>query len=81
MFCTNCHKIDITTGYCSWVEISVVSTYIYVLVQYCCLYWFEYQVPVYFLFGDMYIRARFTVVVQYAYIYICVCNYYSGMCM
>ena len=23
MFCTNCHKIDITTGYCSWVEIHV----------------------------------------------------------
>ena len=21
MFCTDCHKIDITTGYCSWVEI------------------------------------------------------------
>ena len=21
MFCTNCHKIDITNGYCSWVEI------------------------------------------------------------
>ena len=21
MFCANCHKIDITTGYCSWVEI------------------------------------------------------------
>ena len=21
MFCTNCNKIDITTGYCSWVEI------------------------------------------------------------
>ena len=21
MFCTNCHKTDITTGYCSWVEI------------------------------------------------------------
>ena len=21
MFCTNCHKMDITTGYCSWVEI------------------------------------------------------------
>ena len=21
MFCTNCHKIDITTGYCSWVAI------------------------------------------------------------
>ena len=21
MFCTNCHKIDRTTGYCSWVEI------------------------------------------------------------
>ena len=21
MFCTNCHKIDITTGHCSWVEI------------------------------------------------------------
>ena len=22
VFCTNCHKIDITTGYCSWVEMS-----------------------------------------------------------
>ena len=21
MFCTNCHEIDVTTGYCSWVEI------------------------------------------------------------
>ena len=21
MFCTNCHEIDITTRYCSWVEI------------------------------------------------------------
>ena len=21
MFCTNCHKTDITTGYCCWVEI------------------------------------------------------------
>ena len=21
MLCTNCHKIDITTGYCSWMEI------------------------------------------------------------
>ena len=21
MFCTTCHKIDVTTGYCSWVEI------------------------------------------------------------
>ena len=21
MFCTHCHKIDITTGFCSWVEI------------------------------------------------------------
>ena len=21
VFCTNCHKIDITTGYCSWVEL------------------------------------------------------------
>ena len=21
MFCTKCHKIDIPTGYCSWVEI------------------------------------------------------------
>ena len=21
MFCINCHKIDITTGYCGWVEI------------------------------------------------------------
>ena len=43
--------------------------HIYVLVQYCCLYWFVYQVPVYFLFGDMYIRSRFTAV--YAYM----CNY------
>ena len=24
MFCTNCHKIDITTGYCSWVEIHLL---------------------------------------------------------
>ena len=21
MFCTNCHKVDVTTEYCSWVEI------------------------------------------------------------
>ena len=48
------------------------EVHIYELVQYCCLYWFVYQVPVYFLFGDMYIRARFTTV--YAYM----CNY-SGM--
>ena len=40
--------------------------------QYCCLYWFVYQVQVYFLFGDMYIRARFTAVYSY------MCNY-SGM--
>ena len=46
--------------------------HIYVLVQYCFLYWFVYKVPVYFLSGDMYIRARFTAV--YAYM----CNY-SGM--
>ena len=52
-------------------DASVVSKYsIYVLVQYCCLYFFILQV--YFLFGDMYIRAQFTAV--YAYI----CNY-SGM--
>ena len=44
------------------------------LYQYCCLYWFVYQVPVYFLFGDMYIRARFTAVYIYAYM----CNH-SGM--
>ena len=48
------------------------KVHIYALVQYCCLYWFVYQVPVYFLFGDMYIRARFTA--AYAYM----CNY-SGM--
>ena len=46
---------------------------IYVLVQYCCLYWFVYQVPVYFLFGGIYICARFTAVY-----YACMCNY-SGM--
>ena len=40
--------------------------------RYCCLYWFVYQVPVYFLFGGMYIRARFTAVNAY------MCNY-SGM--
>ena len=34
--------------------------HIYVLVQYCFLYSFLYQVPVYFLSGDMHIRARFT---------------------
>ena len=43
---------------------------IYVLVQYCCLYLFIYQV--HFEFGEMYIRARFAAV--YAYL----CNY-SGM--
>ena len=25
MFCTNCHKIDITTGYCSWVEMQSIQ--------------------------------------------------------
>ena len=57
----------------------MVSTYIYVRVQYCSLYLFIYQV--YFLFGDMDIRARFTAVYAYIYIlyiYIYVCNY-SGM--
>ena len=44
--------------------------YINVLVQYCCLCLFIYQV--HFKFGGMYIRARFTAV--YAYM----CNY-SGM--
>ena len=42
----------------------------YVLVQYCCLYWFVNQVPVYFLFGDMHIRAPFTAV--YAYVVVVV---------
>ena len=40
------------------------------IYMYCCLHLFIYQV--YFLFGDMYIRARFTAV--YAYM----CDY-SGM--
>ena len=53
-------------------DASVVSksTYLYVLVQYCCLYFFIYQV--YFKFGDIYVRARFTAVCA------CMCNY-SGM--
>ena len=42
------------------------------LYQYCCLYWFVYQVPVFLGGGDMYIRVRFTAV----YAYMC---YYSGM--
>ena len=42
-------------------KITDEKVHIYVLVLYCCLYWFIYQA--YFLSGDMYIRARFTVVV------------------
>ena len=47
--------------------------------MYYFLYWFVNQVPVYFLFGDMYIRARFTVMLLYN-MHIYMCNY-SGMCM
>ena len=55
---------------------------IYVLVQYCCLYWFVYQVPVYFLFGDMYIRARGSLLYN---MHIYMCNYsgyvYVELCL
>ena len=44
------------------------------LYMFCCLLLFIYQV--YFLSGDMCIRARFTAV----YIYVYMCDY-SGMCV
>ena len=42
-------------------DASAVGTYLHVLVQYWVLFVLVY-IPGIFLFGDMYIRARFTVV-------------------
>ena len=38
MFCTNCHKIDVTTGYCSWVEIHPYKKEKTVLVEFSMLH-------------------------------------------
>ena len=38
MFCTNCHKIDITTGCCSWVEIHPYKKEKTVLVEFSMLH-------------------------------------------
>ena len=57
-------------------DASVVSSY-YICIAVCiCLYTYG----VYFLFGDMHIRARFTAV-QCAYIYMCVATTAVCMCM
>ena len=53
-------------------DASVVSSY-YICIAVCICLIYTYEV--YFLFGDMHIRARFTAV-QCAYIYMCD---YSGM--
>ena len=45
------------------------QVHIYVLVQYCCFYWFVYQVPVYFIWGH---------VPSLLYMHMYMCNY-SGM--
>ena len=53
MFCTNCHKIDITTGYCSWVEIHpyekkqylVESSMLHRHLIFSFFYWYNRQVP------------------------------------
>ena len=52
MFCTNCHKIDITTGYCSWVEIHpnkikqylVEFNMLYRHLIFSFVYWYNGQV-------------------------------------
>ena len=41
MFCTNCHKIDITTGYCTWVEI---HPYFHRHLIFSFVYWYNRQV-------------------------------------
>ena len=55
MFFTNCHKIDITTGYCSWVEIHTrKSNTWYNLVcftrhlMFSFVYWYNRQVQYYY---------------------------------
>ena len=65
MFCTNCHKIDITTGYCSWVEIHHTRKTIELGMLYRHLI-FSFVVLVQqtgTIIADDHIRARFTVVV------------------
>ena len=55
-------------------DASVVSSYCICIAVCICLYTYE----VYFLFGDMHIRARFTAVqCEYIYLqrYVCVCIY------
>ena len=51
MFCTNCHKIDITTRYCSWVEINASiqeKTTEYSMLHrhliFSVIYWYNRQV-------------------------------------
>ena len=47
MFCTNCHKIDMTTGYCSWVEIHRKNNDFSMLHRtliFSFVYWYNRQV-------------------------------------
>ena len=45
MFCTNCHKIDITTGYCSWVEIHPIEfSMLHRHLIFSFVYWYNRQV-------------------------------------
>ena len=53
MFCTNCHKIDITTGYCSWAEyiytrknntVSVELSMLHRHLIFSFVYWYNRQV-------------------------------------
>ena len=47
MFSTNCHKIDITTGYCSWVEIqekTIEFSMLHRHLIFSFVYWYNRQV-------------------------------------
>ena len=40
MFCTNCHKIGVTTGLCSWVEFSMLHRHLIISF----IYWYKRQI-------------------------------------
>ena len=54
MFCTNSHEIDITTGYCSWVEIhpykkkQYLELVFFTDTSYSAVYWYNRQVQYYY---------------------------------
>ena len=67
MYCTNSHKIDITTGYCSWVEISVVKVHIYISTGTVMLFVSVYIPGIFFIWGHVH-----SCTVHCCYIYMCV---------